>query len=285
MEFRQIQTFLEIHRQGSFVNAAARLALTQPALSRQISLLERELGAKLFFRSAAGTRLTPEGEKLLGPANDLEHSLRNIEESLKSKESISGRYTISCGGTIAAYVLPQAVRKIRQKHPDLLVRVVEGDAYDTLRSVSGGESELGILSGQPADSELESEFYFRDEIVPVVGLSHPLARRRRMSAASLGDFECVSHHPASAIRQAVEKKWKALRLKPRIVMELRSMESVLRSVEAGVGVGFVSRLSVSKKMRVLPISELVSQRDFYFCFRRRSRGMDQFIDLLRNTGS
>ncbi len=281
MEIRQIQTFLEIHRQGSFVGAAARLALTQPALSRQVSLLERELGAKLFYRSAQGARLTPDGERILSAAQDLENAVRRVAESAQAQGEISGRYTISCGGTIAAYVLPEAVRRIRQRHPGLVVRVVEGDAYDTLRSLTGGEAELGILSGQPDDPELESELFFRDEIVPVVGLKHPLARRRRVSVASLAEFECVSHHPASAIRQAVEKRWRALRLKPRIVMELRSMESVIRSVESGVGIGFVSRLAVSKKMRVLSVSELVCDREFFFCFRRRSRGMDRLIRLLR----
>ncbi len=80
-------------------------------------------------------------------------------------------------------------------------------------------------------------------------------------------------HPASAIRQTVERKLRGLSpaFRPAVSMELRSVESVIRTVEAGLGVGFLSELSLNSRLKALSVSELIAQRRFFFCYREHHR--------------
>lgn len=285
MDFRQIRYFLEIHRQGSFLRAASNLGLTQPALSQQMALLERELGKKLFWRGPTGAHISSDGERFLHHALELEHILREITESMKTTPGLQGSYTIATGGTIAAFVLPRAMRRILRLHPDVSVRVVEGDAFQTAESVRSGQADLGILSGSFPEGDIQRRFFFTDQILPVVSSTHPLARKRRLSLAGLSDVQFLMYHPAAAMRQSVEHQIRSLgaHFQPRIVMELRSIESVVKGVEEGIGVGFLSRLAISRKMRILPVPELVARRDFYFCYRRISQGIETLMRILGET--
>lgn len=276
MDFKQLSTFLEIHRSGSFLAAAGGLGLTQPALSRQIANLEREVGRPLFVRGSRRVRLTPAGEDLLPIAVQINDLWREaIALMSREPEAATGSYSISTGGIVAAYVLPQTLRTLRRSRPGVSFRVVEGDAQRTREAVLSGESDLGILTGPVTDEDLQTIFIFRDRIVPVVGNAHPLAKRRKLSVDAIRGEDFVLFHPGSAIRAATESVFRRIKpiFRPRAVMELRSLESVLRSLETGVGIGFLSELAISGKLTPLPLKELYAERDFFFCYRRSRPGM------------
>ena len=285
MDFKRLQYFLAIHRRGSFLKAASSLGLTQPALSRQMALLERELGRKVFLRSAAGVHLTPDGQRFLPHALAIEDLLSTMQDIFSEDSPLSGSYTISCGGTVSALIVPLAARKIREAHPKLALRVIEGDAYSTLHSVTGGEADLGILSGRPDVPGLETEFFFKDSIVPVAAAKHPAAQKR-MRPEQLRNQEFVLFHPSSAVRQAVDLKLKSLRpeWKPRVSMEVRSLETAIRSIEAGAGIGFISSLALTRGMKRVQCPELETDRDFFFCYRRKSRATDEVIHIVKSIG-
>ena len=285
MEFRQIRYFIEITRAGSFLKAAAGLGLTQPALSTQIARLEQELGAQLLDRSGRYLRLTAAGELFLERAIQLNDLWQETLEVLKTEDrEMEGKFTISTGGTIAAWILPPVLQKIRQRHPGLSFRVIEGDALQTREALATGDVDLGILSGQSKESGLERKFFLTDTIVPVLGKSHPLARKDRVTLAGLRKEEFVLFHPASSIRRALEKRFRSLkpRFQPITAMELRGMESVIRSVETGIGIGFLSRFCLTKNMRELPLPDLIVERDFHFVYRQGSRaGLGRLIELIQ----
>lgn len=283
MDFKRLQYFLAIHRRGSFLKAASSLGLTQPALSRQMALLERELGRKVFLRSAAGVHLTPDGQRFLPHALAVEDLLRSMQDVFSEESELDGSYTISCGGTVSAFIVPGAARKIRESHPKLALRVIEGDAYSTLHAVADGEADLGILSGRPDLPGLETEFFFKDHIVPAAAARHPAAHKR-MKPQQLRNQEFVLFHPSSAVRQAVDLKLKSLRpeWKPRISMEVRSLETAIRSIEAGAGIGFISSLALTRAMKRVSCPELETDRDFFFCYRRKSRATDEVVRIIRS---
>ena len=284
MEFRQIRYFLAIHEAGSFLRAARGLGLTQPALSRQMSLLERELGQVLFERRARSLHLTASGETFLTYAVRMNDLWREMLDGLNPEaENLHGEYSISTGGTIAAWVLPPVLSRIRRGHRSLSFRVYEGDLEESRERLVRGEVDIGILTGQLDESGLLSRPLFTDRIVPVAARTHPVFRRKPLTIASLAEDSFVFFHPTSAIRRAVEKRLRETRppLRPRIAMELRSIESVIRSIEAGHGIGFVSELSLNPRLRVLPFEELVAERTFYVSFRRHHRrSLDRLMELI-----
>ncbi|MEQ8350793.1 MAG: LysR family transcriptional regulator [Leptospiraceae bacterium] len=287
MEFRQIRYFIEIHRQGSFVKAASALGLTQPALSRQIALLERELKQPLFNRSSRKISLTLAGQKLLEQAVALNDLWQETLEAVQTKsQSLSGDYKISTGGTIAAYVLPSLLKDLRKRHPALAVQVLEGDLRSSKEALLWGEADLGILTESEYHPELDQRDFLKDEILPVVSRKHPLASRSRLKWQDLLNEEFVFYHPYSAIRKTIEEHLnnQGIRFPFRVTMELRSVDAVIRSVEAGLGIGFISRRSVNKSLFVLPVKELVAVRNFHLSWRRGRPGLLPVVETILESG-
>lgn len=285
MDFRQLRYFIQVHREGSFLKAASSLGLTQPALSQQISLLEREIGQEIFERTSRGILLTRSGETLLAGAVSILDLWKETVENLKQPDQEpEGEYSISAGGTVAAFILPRVLRDIRREYPGLSFRVVEGDARETLEALQRGDADLGILTGPIREREITSSYYLTDRIVPVVAAVHRLARRRKkVTADDLRQEDFVFFHPASAIRRVMEKRFRSIKppFRIRIAMELRSMESILRSLEANLGAGFISEFAIGSSLHRLPIPELMAERKFYICHRRQRPGLDHLIKAIR----
>jgi DNA-binding transcriptional LysR family regulator len=252
----------------SFSLAATSLGLTQPALSRQIASLEREIGARLFDRGARELQLTVEGQTFLTRSAGLMDLYLEILHPMEP-HTITGQYTISTGGTVAAYILPSILQVIRSNFPSARFRVIEGDALETKEALIRGEADIGILSAPVKESGLETIPFMRDRIIPAISSPDPLASKKRVTVNDIRDHDFIFFHPASAIRIHADARIRGVRprFRPNIVMELRSVEAVIRSIRSGAGIGFVSTLSVEKGISVLEIPELVAEREFVLCFR------------------
>ncbi|RHX83177.1 LysR family transcriptional regulator [Leptospira stimsonii] len=284
MEFRQIRYFLEIRDAGTFQKAASKLGLTQPALSRQIFLLEKELGSLVFERGPRQIRLTHEGEIFLTYAVRMRELWDELRSGMKEPgKELSGEFSISAGGTVSAWILPEILKKIKKDHPDLVLSVREGDSLETKEAILLNEVDLGILTGPVDEHGLISRGFLSDRIVPVAPKNHPVFQKKKQTLKDIKEESFVFFHPASAIRKAVEKKIRSLgkEFRPKIGMELRSVESVIKSVEAGLGIGFLSEYSLSSKLRMIPIQELIAERKFFLCHKKSIRpGLSQLAEEL-----
>lgn len=289
MEFRQIGYFLEIVKSGTFQKAADRLGLTQPALSRQMALLERELGCILLHRGSRAVRTTAKGELFLAHAERMKDLWAELKEGMKEPgRELSGTFSISAGGTVSAWILPQIIKRILAEYPGLSLSVREGDAQETKEALLRGDADLGILTGPVNEPGLVEMEFLSDRIVPVASSGHEIFRRKRIRLSDLENQPFVYFHPASAVRRAVEKKTRKLgkKFRPRIVMELRSVESVVKSLETGLGIGFLSEYSVSEKLKRLELPELFAERKFYLCHRKFARsGLSLLVDKIRSAVS
>ncbi|PJZ57515.1 LysR family transcriptional regulator [Leptospira barantonii] len=284
MEFRQIRYFLEIRDAGTFQKAAGKLGLTQPALSRQIFLLEKELGTLLFERGPRQVRLTHEGEVFLSYAIRMKELWEELRSGMKEPgRELSGEFSISAGGTVSAWILPQILKKIRKDHPDLVLSVREGDSLETKESILLNEVDLGILTGPVNEPGLVSREFLSDRIVPVAPKTDPIFQKKKQTLKDIKEESFVFFHPASAIRKAVEKRIRSLgkEFRPKIGMELRSVESVIKSVEADLGIGFLSEYSLTPKLKVIPIPELIVERKFFLCHKKTIRpGLSKLADAI-----
>jgi len=274
MEFRQVRYFLEIIDQGSFQRAAESLGLTQPALSSQIALLEREFGESLLERGPRVVKLTYKGEIFRTYAERMREVWRECEEGMQSFEKeIRGKFSISAGGTVSAWILPIIIKQILKDHPHLSLSVIEGDAGETKDLMMNGKVDIGILTGKIMENNLISHEFLSDTIIPVAAKNHPIFNKKKNTIADLKEESFIVFHPASAVRRAVEQKLRSLKLnfKPHIAMELRSVESVIKSVEAGLGIGFISKYSLNENLKQIQIPELFTERKFYVCYRKNPR--------------
>src|SRR5471030_630001 len=120
MDVRQLEMFRAVAEEGSFTRAALRLHVSQSAVSRQLQLLEAELGGPLLHRSVKGVILTPEGALLLKTANRVDRDIREaVWEIAETKKLKRGQLRIAGGGTVCQYVLPQLLKRFRAQHADV----------------------------------------------------------------------------------------------------------------------------------------------------------------------
>ncbi|PJZ44127.1 LysR family transcriptional regulator [Leptospira brenneri] len=272
MEFRQIIYFLEIAESGTFQKAANRLGLTQPALSKQIFLLERELGVTVLERGGRSVRLTHEGERFYQYSIRMKELWEEIQIGFSKENELKGNFSISAGGTVSAWILPQILKEILKKRTELSLSVREGDAKETKEAVLKGEVDLGILTGPITEPSLNVLEFLSDRIFPVASKDHPIFLKKKIKIEDLKKQSLVFFHPGSALRKAVEKKIKSFSKEfgPNIAMEMRSVESVIKSLEAGLGIGFLSEYSISPKLKKIKFEEWNAERKFYICYRKKS---------------
>jgi DNA-binding transcriptional LysR family regulator len=274
MEFKQIRTFLEICEAGTFQKAAQQLGLSQPALSRQIFLLEKELKVSLMIRGPKNIRLTFEGEKLLNYSKKLKDLWEEINEAMNQRDKIiSGDYSISAGGTVSAWILPKIIIQLRKKYPQLKLSVREGDNLDTREALLKGEVDIGILTSPVSLPNVIARNFLKDTIVPVAPKNHTIFQLQKNILKQIEKESFIYYHPSSSMQIIIDKKMKSLRkkLSPKVGMELRSVESVIKSIEAGLGIGFLSIYSLTSQLLPLPIPELTMERNFALCYRKNLR--------------
>ncbi|XDD47496.1 LysR family transcriptional regulator [Leptospira sp. WS39.C2] len=272
MEFRQIVYFLEISESGTFQKAASRLGLTQPALSKQIFLLEKELGVSVLERGGRSVRLTHEGEQFYKYAIRMKELWEEIHNTFAKENELKGNFSLSAGGTASAFILPQILKDILKKRPELTLSVKEGDAKETKDALLKGEVDLGILTGPISEPSLNVLEFLSDRIFPVAAKDHPIFLKKKIRLEDLKKQSYVFFHPGSALRKAVEKKIKSFTKEfgPKITMELRSVESVIKSLEAGLGIGFLSEYSISSKLKKINFEDWNTERKFFLCYRKKS---------------
>ena len=272
MSMDHLRSLIEVARRGAITDAARALGLTQPALSRRIQLLEAEFGAPLLARSQKGVRLTDlgrlveaEGRRLL---ERYDHLKREVGAHLRLE---SGTVRIGGGATAVSFLLPPLIRDFRLAHADIVFHVKEAGSREIAADVVGERLELGIVTLPAESTELEVTALRRDSIVLVGAKGHPLARKKRVPAAALNGLPMIGFEGDAAIRRLVDRALEEAGVRVEVVMELRSVQSILRMVALGLGLAFVSRLSVEgagKGIKVINVTGLKITRQLAVIHRR-----------------
>ncbi|MEO0464588.1 MAG: LysR family transcriptional regulator [Pseudomonadota bacterium] len=196
MELRQIRYFLEIVRSASFGQAAEKLNITQPALSKSIRNLEQSLDVKLLERHPNGVVPTDFGNLFLEYASlisaEIERATTEIEQM---KGTGRGIVRVGAGATMMQYVIPQAVRAFMALGTDSTVTFRQGLRSDLISCLRKGEVDLIVGSIKKLSVEEDEEFYhetiLRDTIVVVADQSHPLAQSESVKIADLKGYDWV----------------------------------------------------------------------------------------------
>lgn len=236
-----LKSFLAVARRLNFTKAAEELMLTQPAVSRQIRQLERELGVVLFERlgrtvqlTDAGRELIPLGEELLGQADRVVEAVRRYGTGERGLLRIGASTTPGC------YLLPPILGSFRRTHPGVELRISVENSQAIERRVLHNELDLGFVGGHPRTDGLRAESIATDEIVCFTAPHHVLAVRKRVSASSLAAQTWVVRERGSATRQLFEQRLKQAGAAMHDTIELSSPEAIKALVRAGVGISFMS---------------------------------------------
>ncbi len=260
----------------SFTHAADALHITQPAVTSHIKALEQELGVRLFVRTTSGVRLTASGERLQQYAFEVGQMAQQVLNDIGQLHGEErGRLSLGASTTIAQYLLPRLLSEFVQLHPRVELSVVSANTAKIVARILEGQSGLGIIEGPPGTGEVKTGKFVDDEIVVIVPEGHPFANPQGPppQVADLAAEPLLMREPGSGTRHVVEEALHKRGILPRslqVVMELDSTEAIKSGVEAGLGVGFVSRWALraaqSSGVRVIRVAGLTIRRSFQFVY-------------------
>ena len=250
MELFQLRSFHEVARSGSLSKAAENLCITQPALSRQITALEKTVGISLFNRHNRGVNLTEAGRRLYEYAEDVLKLVDRAGKTLREMQNLeSGQLKIGASTTIGNYLLPTWLAKFLKSHPGVDVCLQVGNSETIIEQLVDGLFDLAFVAGFSGSPGLCIEPLLEDEILFLVGPSHPLAKADSFLQLDLAKEVLIFREPGSATKQAVDSLLSQTGIQPARVITLGNTEAVKRAVIAGMGVTFLSRRTVTLELK------------------------------------
>ncbi|MEU4193639.1 LysR substrate-binding domain-containing protein [Kribbella sp. NPDC026611] len=248
MNLEWLEVFREVAVRGSLTAAAETLGYTQPTLSRQLTALEKEMGARLFDRLPRGVRLTDAGQSLLAHAEAVLDRVELARQSLDALRTLdAGRLRIGAFESADATLVPQALADFRTTHPQVELSLVEANTSALVDRLRAGEVDLAVLSAYPQQgldtSRLELHYLMKDALLVALPDGHRLAHRRTLRLAELAEESWVEGFPDSAA--TLHETASRAGFRPRIDFAVREWTAKLGFVAAGLGIALVPRLAAT----------------------------------------
>jgi len=247
MDIRQLEMFRAVAEERSFTRAAERLHVSQSAISRQVKLLEDELGGQLLHRGGKGATLTAQGELLLRLAHRMHRDMQDVMGQIAETHGLlRGSLTIAGGMTVCMHVLPRVLRQYRKLYPGVELRVVSGPTEAILRQVRGHEVDLALLTLPLAEKDLEVVPVLKEEMVVVTAPGHPLARPRAVDAQAIARFPLILYEAGSNSRRVQDRLFAEANLQVKVAMETENVEIIKAMVGAGLGITLIPWAAIAK---------------------------------------
>jgi DNA-binding transcriptional LysR family regulator len=255
MDLTLVRSFLAVAETGAITEAAERIGITQPALSRRIQQLEAQLGVRLLERGRKGALLTDIGRLVQTEAQGIVAHYERMREMAASHQRLEGgTVRIGGGATAVSFILPEAIAAFQAAHPRVRFQLREAGSSEIADDVVAGRLELGVVTLPVRDRELTVSPLATDHIVLVARHDHPLARRPRIQIQQLADQGFVAFEAGSALRQIIDSKLREAGVEVNVVMELRSIPAILRMVSTTGNLAFVSQLGMEHASDVVALS-------------------------------
>jgi DNA-binding transcriptional LysR family regulator len=247
MQTQALEVFRAVARHGSITGAARELRFTQSAVSRQIAVLEADLGAVLFDRLARGVALTEEGRCLLPHAEAVLDRLATARRDLDATRGLGrGRLRVGAFPTAVAALVPRALASFREAHPDVDLSLVEGRTPELLDRLVGGDADVVVVSAppdQPLDrARFELNHLLDEDMLVALPRRHRLAGRRTVRLAELADDSFVAGSATAEL--TLLRATLPHGFRPRVDLTAAEWTGKLGCVAAGLGVALIPALAV-----------------------------------------
>lgn len=260
--FRQLEVFLATARHENVSRAADDLAMSQSAASGALKELEQQFDVQLFDRVGKRLQLSELGRELRPRAENLLARAREFEQAIGGAEAV-GALRLGATLTIGNYLAVPMIAAFRSRHPGMDVSLQVANTATIAGQVARFELDLGMIEGELSHRSLETIHWREDELAVFAAPGHPLAGRARVSDRQLRSLQWIVREPGSGTRQTFDRAMAGLLPDLDISMELQHTEAIKRAVEAGLGVGCLSRISLREAFArgsLVPLH--VPQRDF-----------------------
>ena len=251
MKLAQLRYLTAIVDAGFNISAAAdKLHLSQPGVSRQLRLLEEELGFELFVRegrnllrlTAAGQRVVERAQKALRETQAIKAMSRDVRDAARGSLSIATTHTQ------ARYVLPAVISQFRVKYPQVRLHLHQGTAEQIAEMLNAGQVDIAIGTGSRDHlahcALLPCYEWYRRVIVP---LDHPLAKVKTLTLAKLGQYPLVTYVFNLSGPASLPEAFESAGIEPDIALTARDADVIKTYVRLGLGVGIIAAMAIDPK--------------------------------------
>jgi len=257
MDLKQLEYFVRVAELGSFTRAGVALDVAQPALSRQVRLLEVELRQSLLTRNGRGATPTEAGKLLLEHGRGILHQVERAREELgRVRGALAGRVAIGLPPSAAKALTVPLVRAFRQRMPEASLSVSEGLTHAMHEALANGRLDIALLYNASPSPEIELAPLLDEPLFLVqrragarAGSGKSPARPRAMTLAEVAGVPLVIPSRPNAIRMLVETEMANHGLRPQVALEIDGVATILDLVEEGAGSAILSRNAVATSAR------------------------------------
>lgn len=289
---RQLEVFAAIGQFGTVSAAAERLSMSQSAASTSLSELENQFDCRLFDRNGKRLLLNETGRLLLPKARELLDRASEVEAILAGGLTF-GALRVGATLTIGNYLGTLLVSEFMRRHPGSQVALEVHNTTHIAERVKAFELDLGLIEGEYDDKDLMMTDWVADELAVFCAPDHPLAKRRSLTIARVLEEWWIVRESGSGTRQTLDRALSQWRNQLKIRLELEHTEAIMHAVQAGLGIGCVSRLALKESFRrgslvELKLKEIDLRRKFHFLLHKqkyRTPGIDAFLSLCREVSA
>ncbi len=253
MDLKQLEYFVRVAELGSFTRAAHVLNIAQPALSRQVRLLEVELRQNLLVRNGRGAIPTEAGKLLLDHGRGILHQVERAREDLgRVRGALAGRVAIGLPPTLARVFTVPLTRAFRRQLPEAQLSITEGLSSAMQEGLLNGRLDLAVLYNAQPIPEIELQPLFEEELVLVQARSPGLEEDPPpppIALAQLAHLPLVIPSRPNALRMQVETEMANIGCRPTIALEIDGVSAILDLVAEGMGAAVLSRNAVASSIR------------------------------------
>lgn len=275
LEVRHLKLIAEVAKEGGITKAAARLHLTQSALSHQLRDIEDKLGAPLFLRLNKKMLLTQAGERLLASAPVVLDELKRAEEDIRQIAlHREGILRISTQCYTCYHWLPSVLGPFNQSFPRVEVRIVVEATRRPVEALLDGRLDLAITSTAVRNSKLLLKPLFRDELVVITSPDHRLASQPFASAKDFAPEHLLVYAIPKEDLTIFQKVLVPAGVSPKHTSRVELTEAIIEMVKAGLGIGVMARWAVAPQiksgaLKALPLTKRGFHRQWYAAMLRR----------------
>lgn len=242
MDIKQLSYFVRVAEMGSFTRASIVLDIAQPALSRQVRLLEVELRQNLLVRNGRGITLTEAGKVLLEHSRGVLHQMERLREELsRVRGSLAGRVAVGLPPTLGRILAVPLTRAFKEAMPDASLAIIDGLSKTMQESLLTGQLDIALVYNALPTPGVELRPLLQDELLLVQGSG---ASDAPVDLVDVAGYPLIIPGRPNALRMHLETALLNISAQPRIAMEVNSVATILDLVADGVGSAILSRHAV-----------------------------------------
>jgi len=290
MKLQQLRYLCEVARRGLNVSDTAKALYTsQPGVSKQIRLLEQELGVDVFVRQGKRiTAVTPAGQAIIAIAERMLNDTDNLKQAAREyTDEDTGSLTIATTHTQARYVLPQVIKRFTALYPKVRLNLRQGNPIQISQMVVAGEADIAIATEAiERFPELVMLPCYRWNRCVITPPHHPLLKLKRLALEDIARYPIITYDFAFTGRSLINRAFEAKGLTPNVVLTALDADVIKTYVELGLGIGIMAKMAFDpkrdKNLRALDASHLFRASTTRIGLRRNSylRGyVYSFIEL------